>query len=236
MGPDRCAHHPGWASHRPHRRTAARADGIGGDYGTAPGTGRSGHWRAGRRGEREHSTAGNVAVGGQDRPETVIPAARQPDGDPATRAPGAGGAGNGPGRARPHAGSSRSPTRRAAWARPRRRSTWPPAWPCTALRVLVIDLDPQGNASTALDVDHRAGTASIYNVLVEGQPLVGRRAAGRGHPAALLRARHDRPGRRGDRACAAGGQGIAADPGARWASTRPASTTSSSTARRRSAC
>jgi chromosome partitioning protein len=38
-------------------------------------------------------------------------------------------------------------------------------------RVLVVDLDPQGNASTALDVDHHAGVGSIYNVLVEGQPL-----------------------------------------------------------------
>ncbi len=26
-------------------------------------------------------------------------------------------------------------------------------------RVLVVDLDPQGNASTALDVEHRSGTA-----------------------------------------------------------------------------
>jgi chromosome partitioning protein len=40
-------------------------------------------------------------------------------------------------------------------------------------RVLVIDLDPQGNASTALDVDHRVGISSIYHVLVEDQPLVG---------------------------------------------------------------
>jgi chromosome partitioning protein len=40
-------------------------------------------------------------------------------------------------------------------------------------RVLVIDLDPQGNASTALDVDHRSGAMSIYNVLVDGQPLAG---------------------------------------------------------------
>jgi chromosome partitioning protein len=39
------------------------------------------------------------------------------------------------------------------------------------LRVLVIDLDPQGNASTALDVDHHSGVTSVYNVLVEGQPL-----------------------------------------------------------------
>ncbi len=40
-------------------------------------------------------------------------------------------------------------------------------------QVLVVDLDPQGNASTALDVDHRAGTPSVYNVLVEDQPLTG---------------------------------------------------------------
>ncbi|MDH6182369.1 chromosome partitioning protein [Microbacteriaceae bacterium SG_E_30_P1] len=32
--------------------------------------------------------------------------------------------------------------------------------------VLVIDLDPQGNASTALGVEHRAETASVYDVLV----------------------------------------------------------------------
>jgi chromosome partitioning protein len=39
------------------------------------------------------------------------------------------------------------------------------------LRVLVIDLDPQGNASTALSVDHHRGTLSSYDVLVEGMPL-----------------------------------------------------------------
>ncbi len=38
-------------------------------------------------------------------------------------------------------------------------------------RVLVVDLDPQGNASTALDVDHHSGIRSVYNVLVEGEPL-----------------------------------------------------------------
>ena len=32
-------------------------------------------------------------------------------------------------------------------------------------QVLVIDLDPQGNASTALGVDHREGVPSIYEVL-----------------------------------------------------------------------
>ena len=38
-------------------------------------------------------------------------------------------------------------------------------------RVLVVDLDPQGNASTAFGVEHRAGTPSIYNVLVAGREL-----------------------------------------------------------------
>jgi chromosome partitioning protein len=33
-------------------------------------------------------------------------------------------------------------------------------------RVLVIDLDPQGNASTALGVEHRAETPSVYDVVV----------------------------------------------------------------------
>ncbi len=39
------------------------------------------------------------------------------------------------------------------------------------LRVLVIDLDPQGNASTALAVEHHRGTVSSYDVLVDGIPL-----------------------------------------------------------------
>jgi chromosome partitioning protein len=39
------------------------------------------------------------------------------------------------------------------------------------LRVLVVDLDPQGNASTALAVDHHRGTLSTYDALVEGRPL-----------------------------------------------------------------
>jgi len=34
------------------------------------------------------------------------------------------------------------------------------------LRVLVVDLDPQGNASTALAIEHRSGTPSIYEVLL----------------------------------------------------------------------
>jgi chromosome partitioning protein len=38
-------------------------------------------------------------------------------------------------------------------------------------RVLVVDLDPQGNASTALDVEHHQGIASVYDVLVDDRPL-----------------------------------------------------------------
>lgn len=39
------------------------------------------------------------------------------------------------------------------------------------LRVLVVDTDPQGNASTALGIDHRAGVPSVYDVLVDDVPL-----------------------------------------------------------------
>jgi cellulose biosynthesis protein BcsQ len=40
------------------------------------------------------------------------------------------------------------------------------------LQVLVIDLDPQGNASTALGIDHHADVPSIYDVLVDGARLL----------------------------------------------------------------
>ncbi|MDR1634067.1 MAG: AAA family ATPase [Bifidobacteriaceae bacterium] len=40
------------------------------------------------------------------------------------------------------------------------------------LRVLVIDTDPQGNASTALGVEHHSDTASIYDVILRGQGLL----------------------------------------------------------------
>jgi chromosome partitioning protein len=39
------------------------------------------------------------------------------------------------------------------------------------LRVLVIDIDPQGNASTALGIDHHAEVSSIYDVLVDGMDI-----------------------------------------------------------------
>ncbi|GAB2542819.1 ParA family protein [Brachybacterium huguangmaarense] len=39
------------------------------------------------------------------------------------------------------------------------------------MKVLVIDVDPQGNASTALGIDHHAEVASMYEVLVESTPM-----------------------------------------------------------------
>ncbi len=41
----------------------------------------------------------------------------------------------------------------------------------SGLSVLVVDLDPQGNASTALGVDHHAEVPSVYDALVEGRAL-----------------------------------------------------------------
>lgn len=38
-------------------------------------------------------------------------------------------------------------------------------------KVLVVDLDPQGNASTALGVPHTADTPSVYDVLIDEFPL-----------------------------------------------------------------
>lgn len=38
-------------------------------------------------------------------------------------------------------------------------------------RVLVIDLDPQGNASTALGIDHHSETLSVYDVIINDIPM-----------------------------------------------------------------
>ena len=38
-------------------------------------------------------------------------------------------------------------------------------------RVLVIDLDPQGNASTGLNVPHHAGVPDVYDCLIDSAPL-----------------------------------------------------------------
>jgi len=39
------------------------------------------------------------------------------------------------------------------------------------LRVLLVDLDPQGNASTALSIVHTEGTPNTYDVLVDSVPI-----------------------------------------------------------------
>ena len=39
------------------------------------------------------------------------------------------------------------------------------------LKVLVVDLDPQGNASTALAIEHGEGTPGTYHVLIEGTAM-----------------------------------------------------------------
>lgn len=41
----------------------------------------------------------------------------------------------------------------------------------TGAQVLVIDLDPQGNASTALGVEHRSETKSVYDVIINDTPM-----------------------------------------------------------------
>ena len=39
------------------------------------------------------------------------------------------------------------------------------------LNILVVDLDPQGNASTALGVEHPQGTKGTYEVLIDGEDI-----------------------------------------------------------------
>jgi len=39
------------------------------------------------------------------------------------------------------------------------------------LRVLVLDVDPQGNASTALGLEHQSGIPSVYEILVDSLPI-----------------------------------------------------------------
>ena len=41
----------------------------------------------------------------------------------------------------------------------------------SGLTVLVIDLDPQGNASTALGIEHHPEVPSVYDVIVDGKAL-----------------------------------------------------------------
>ena len=105
------------------------------------------------------------------------------------------------------------------------------------LKTLVIDLDPQGNASTALGItDRQAGTPSSYEVLLGEITLQDGVAAKPAQRATVLRPGHHRSRRRRDRVGQHGGaREPAADRLGRVGRTST-STTSSSTARRRSAC
>jgi chromosome partitioning protein len=41
----------------------------------------------------------------------------------------------------------------------------------SGLNVAVLDIDPQGNASTALGIDHHADVPSLYDVVIDDRPL-----------------------------------------------------------------
>ncbi len=87
------------------------------------------------------------------------------------------------------------------------------------LRVLVVDLDPQGNASTALAIDHHRGTPSIVRRARRRHPAGGHRAALPRGGGTVRRPGDHRPRRRGDRAGQHGGPG---EPAAEGAARAPA--------------
>jgi chromosome partitioning protein len=153
---------------------SAHANGIGGDMGRRRGPVARDTGEQGDVVSEGSSMVGNVAVGGH--PEMGIPAARQPDGPPSgdpARTPGPGSARE---RAWPRPAACRVITianQKGGVGKTTSAVNLAAALAQHGSRVLVIDLDPQGNASTAFDVEHRAGTTSIYHVLVEDRPLVG---------------------------------------------------------------
>ncbi len=63
------------------------------------------------------------------------------------------------------------PIRRVGSARRRRRSILVPHLAAIGEHVLIVDLDPQGNASTGLGIERKSRRTSTYDVLTGAAPM-----------------------------------------------------------------